>query len=147
MKKYNGLNCILLIDDEESNNYLHQMIIKHAKIDTFVQVTYDGIEALEFLTCTGRYCDSREYPQPGIIFLDINMPKMNGWEFLEEYIKLPEEQKGKIVMAMLTSSLNQDDIDKSKLNENLKGFISKPLTAKKLMDVVNNNFQPTVESK
>ena len=43
MKKYNGLNCILLIDDEESNNYLHQMIIKHAKIDTFVQVTYVGI--------------------------------------------------------------------------------------------------------
>ena len=147
MKKYNGLNCILLIDDEESNNYLHQMIIKLANIDTFVQVTYDGQEALEFLTCTGRYNNAKDYPQPGIIFLDINMPKMNGWEFLEEYVNLPEEQKGKIVMAMLTSSLNQDDIDKSEKNENLRGFISKPLTSKKLMDVVNNNFQIAVENE
>ncbi len=147
MKKYNGLDCILLIDDEMSNNYLHQIIIENAEIETFVQVAYDGIEALEFLTCTGRYEDTKDFPQPGIIFLDLNMPKMNGWEFLEEYFKLPEQQKGKIVMAMLTSSLNQDDIDKSKRDENLKGFISKPLTSEKLMDIVNNNFQQIDEGK
>lgn len=140
MKKFDGLNCILLIDDEESNNYLHKMIIQRANIDTHIQVTYDGLEALEFLTCTGRYTSTQYYPQPGIIFLDINMPKMNGWEFLKEYVNLPEEQKGKIVMAMLTSSLNQDDIDKANENTNLKGFIGKPLTTKKLMDVVENNF-------
>lgn len=140
MKKFKGLDCILLIDDEESNNYLHQMIIKQAKIDAHVQVTFDGLEALEFLTCSGRYEEAKEFPQPGIIFLDINMPKMNGWEFLEEYKKLPEEQKGKIVMAMLTSSLNQDDIDKSEENSNLKGFISKPLNSKKLIKVAEDNF-------
>ncbi len=140
MKKYDGLDCILLIDDEESNNYLHQMIIKHAKINTFVQVTYNGLEALEFLTCTGKFLSAKKYPQPGIIFLDINMPKMNGWEFLEEYENLPEEQKGKIVIAMLTSSLNQDDIDKSEKNNDLKGFIRKPLNSKKLMKIVEDNF-------
>jgi len=140
MKKFKGLDCILLIDDEEANNFLHQMVIEHAKIDTFVQTTYNGVEALEFLTCTGKFSRAKDFPQPGIIFLDINMPKMNGWEFLEEYVKLPEEQKGKIVMAMLTSSLNQDDIDKSNKNTNLKGFINKPLTAAKLMTVIENNF-------
>lgn len=141
MKKFEGLNCILLIDDEESNNFLHRMMIKKAGIDTFIQTTYNGIEALEFLTCTGRYESAKEFPQPGIIFLDINMPIMNGWEFLVEYEKLPEEQKGKIVMAMLTSSLNQDDIDRSELNSDLKGFIPKPLSVEKLNKVIEANFK------
>ncbi|MGZ2370522.1 response regulator [Ancylomarina sp. YFZ004] len=140
MRKFEGLDCILLIDDEEANNFLHRMMIKKAGIDTFVQTTYNGIEALEFLTCTGRYESNEAYPQPGIIFLDINMPLMNGWEFLEEYDKLPEEQKGRIVMAMLTSSLNQDDVDRSKLNIDLKGFISKPLSVAKLNEVIETNF-------
>jgi len=140
MAKFDGLDCILLIDDDESNNYLHKMVIEHSKIEAFVQVTYDGIEALEFLTCTGKFEKATKYPQPGIIFLDINMPRMNGWEFLTEYEKLPDEQKGKIVMAMLTSSLNQDDIDIAEANCNVKGFINKPLNSKKLMKVINNNF-------
>lgn len=140
MKKFENLDCILLIDDEESNNFLHRTMIEKAGIDCAVHTTYNGIEAIEFLTCTGRYESNEDYPQPGVIFLDINMPLMNGWEFLEEYEKLPEEQKGRIVMAMLTSSLNQDDIDRSELNSDLKGFISKPLSVAKLNDVIETNF-------
>ncbi len=144
MGKFDGLNCILLIDDEMSNNYLHQMIIKNSKINTFTQVTYSGSEALEFLTCTGKYSHIRDYPQPGIIFLDMNLPKMSSWDFLEKYANLSEEQKGNIVMAMLPSDLNDDGIEKAKKNENLKGCISIPLTSEKLMNIVNNNFQVKV---
>lgn len=116
------------------------MVIKHAKLDTFIQVIYNGIEALEFLTYTEKYKDNRKYPQPGIIFLDINMPKMNGREFLEKYKELPKEQKGKIVMAILTSSMNQDDVDQSKKDINMIGFINKPLNKRKLMKIIDENF-------
>ncbi len=141
MRKFEGLDCILLIDDEEANNFLHRMLIKKAGIDCHVQTTYNGIEAIEYLTNTGRYADEGAYPRPGIILLDINMPLMNGWEFLDEYEKLPPEQKGAIVMAMLTSSINQDDKERSELDKNVKGFISKSLTVEKLNDILKNNFK------
>ncbi len=140
MKKIKGLECILLIDDEESNNFLNKMIIEQTGIEVFVQETHNGIEGLEFLTCTGKFSNEKKFPQPGLILLDINMPLMNGWEFLDAYNKLPDEQKGKIVMTMLTSSLNQDDIDKATLNNNVIGFISKPLTIKKLNEVIQKYF-------
>lgn len=142
MKKYKGLDCILLVDDDESNNYLHKMVIEKAGIDTFIKEVYNGIEALDFLTSSGKFASQVKYPQPGIIFLDINMPIMNGWEFLEQYNKLPKEQQGKIVMAMLTSSLNPDDEAKAHKINMLKGFIHKPLSASKLLNIVETHFPP-----
>ncbi len=140
MKKYKSLDCILLIDDEESNNFLNKMIIEQVGIDAHIQETYNGLEALEFLTCTGKFSSKKEFPQPGIILLDINMPLMNGWEFLEEYKKLPAEQKGKIIMAMLTLSLNQDDMARAEANKDLIKYISKPLSLEKLEAILNRYF-------
>jgi CheY-like chemotaxis protein len=140
MKKYNGLDCILLVDDDETSNFINKTIIELEEIDMFIQVANDGIEALEFLTCTGKFSEKSEYPQPGIILLDINMPRMNGWEFIEEYQKLPENQKGRIVLAMLTSSLDQGDIDKANKNKDLMGLISKPLNPEKLNTIIKQHF-------
>jgi len=140
MKKIKNLDCIVLVDDDESNNFLHKRIIKKLGIDVFIQVVYNGLEALEFLTCTGKFASQGRLPQPGIIFLDINMPVMNGWEFLTEYKKLPEEQKEKIVIAMLTSSVNEDDVLRAKVDYGLKDFINKPLRLAKLNSILDEYF-------
>ena len=75
------LKSVLLIDDNKADNFIHKAyIMKHGGVETIEMVT-GGEEALKFLTSKA----SGEYPRPELIFLDINMPRMNGWEFLEEY--------------------------------------------------------------
>ena len=140
MRRFKGLDCILLIDDEEINNYLNRIIIKKAKIDAHVQIALNGLEAIDYLRCIGKYANIKEYPKPGLILLDINMPRMNGWEFLQEYEKLSEEQKGKIVIAILTSSNNPDDIRRADEVDSLVGYFNKPLNKQRLEDILENNF-------
>lgn len=119
----NKVNCILLIDDDEPTNYLHQILLEDMNIADEIIAMQNAEEALEFL----KSKDEGEYPQPDLIFLDINMPVMNGWEFLEEYNKLPESQKGKHVMIMLTTSVNPDDKQKANHDGIVQEFINKPL--------------------
>jgi CheY-like chemotaxis protein len=140
MKKLKGLNCILLVDDDDVNNYLNKLLIEKSGIDVHVEIALNGLIALEYLTSTGRYKENNTFPKPGIIFLDINMPRMNGWEFLDEYNKLDDNQKGKIVIAMLTSSNNTDDLNTALKEYRLSEYIFKPLTLKKLEEVIYNHF-------
>ena len=139
MRKISGRECILLVDDDPATNFIHKMVIEQAGIDTYVQVASNGREALDYLM-KRRDFNGNESPMPGIIFLDINMPKMNGWEFLEVYNELPQEMKARIVMAMLTTSLNPDDANRAGQNENIKGFINKPLKKETLNDIIDRYF-------
>lgn len=132
----NKLNCILLIDDDEPTNFLNEMVINHSGLAEKVVPTQGGREALEYLKST----ENGKHPQPDLILLDINMPAMNGWEFLEEYKKLSPEQQGKIVVIMLTTSLNPDDMDKANRIEEVKDFLNKPLTVEALESMLNNHF-------
>jgi len=104
MKKHKHLDWILLVDDDDSNNFLHKIIVKQSGINVTTKVAYNGLEALDFLNSTGKFSMEEKPNKPGIIFLDINMPRMNGWEFLEAFKKLPENQKSNIVMMLLTTS-------------------------------------------
>jgi CheY-like chemotaxis protein len=141
MIKREGLYCILLIDDDEATNFIHEMVIKMAGIDTHIEICSSARKALDYLTCKGEYSANTSYPQPGIIFLDINMPGMNGWDFLKEYDLLPDEQKAKVVVSMLTTSLNPDDQEKGNSDPNVERFMIKPLTADKLVSIIDANFK------
>lgn len=141
MPKFEDMNCILLIDDDAATNFINQLVIEELDIDTHIQVCNRGQIALDYLTCSGEFKSESEYPQPGIIFLDINMPGMDGWEFIEKYNNLPEEQKGKIVVAMLTTSENPDDLKKSKDIADVKMHLKKPLEKKYVLELVRNNFK------
>lgn len=145
MIKYEGLDCILLIDDDTPTNFLHTMIIKRAEIDVRVQTHTSAIDALAYLTSTGPYTGGSMI-QPGIIFLDINMPAMNGWEFLDEYAKLPADQKAKITIIMLTTSLNPSDRDKAETYDDVVTFLHKPLIPNKLNDLISQYFTVVSET-
>jgi CheY-like chemotaxis protein len=132
LRKIEGLDFILLVDDDEATNFLNQRIIRKADINADVQVAYNGKEALEFLTNTGQHAAETTLPQAGLIFLDINMPGMNGWEFLKAYKELPDEQTRRIKVLMLTTSVNPDEEKKAVDIPEVKGFIHKPLTVEKL---------------
>ena len=72
---------------------------------------------------------------PTVLFLDINMPTLTGWEFLEEYEKFSEEVKSQINIYILSSSVDLRDKDKEKGNKYIKGFISKPLDHETILSV------------
>ncbi|GAA5043856.1 response regulator [Marivirga lumbricoides] len=135
------LRCILLIDDDLATNFLHQDVIKSTGVKAHIQVCHDGQEALDYLNCEGEFSNEPFFPQPGIIFLDINMPGMNGWEFLEVYEKMPSDRKAEIVVAMLTTSLNLDDHDKAEKTEGVKKYLSKPLKKEYLEELIEKNFK------
>ena len=138
MKK---LNCILLIDDSEEDNLYHKIIITKAGVAVQIKTVSTGTQALEYLKNTKH--DPAQYPIPDLIFLDINMPGMNGFEFLEAVRKQKVLHEGiSIVVIMLTTSVNPADRKNAeeKFSAELKGFYNKPLTGEMLHEILENYF-------
>lgn len=116
---------IWLIDDDDIYKFATSRSIKSEFSDSSVDTFNDGEEALQ------HFATLKEGPLesiPDIVLLDINMPIMNGWEFLEKYsehvgglVKLPR-------IYMVTSSVNDWDLERASDNELLTGYVSKPLS-------------------
>lgn len=136
MKK---INCILLVDDNPADNEFHKIIINDSKVCNTVKIATNGDKALEYIIKSGS-ADSAEYPKPDLIFLDINMPGMNGFEFLEEYHLLDSKLKSKIVIIMLSTSLNPDDAERAGRIKEVTEFMNKPLMADSLKTTIEKYF-------
>lgn len=130
------LNTILLIDDDEPTNFFNEMIISQLNCAENIVIKESGQEALDYL----KSSIEGKHPQPELIFLDINMPAMNGWEFLDEYDQLAKDQQAEIVLFMLTTSLNPDDRDKATDRGFLNGFLNKPLTEEAVIKNLKQYF-------
>lgn len=131
MKK--KLNCILLVDDDHEDCFFHQLVINKMDMTDSIQIAQNGLEALEFLKKEGQVI-------PELIFLDINMPKMNGWEFLDEYKHLDPLQKARITILMLTTSANPADLRRAQEMEDVTGYKTKPLSVEMLTEIIDNYF-------
>jgi CheY-like chemotaxis protein len=121
------LSFIMLIDDNPDDNFYHERVIKKSGMAEKVLAMTDAADAL-------RYLQSRTAAEPGpeLIFLDINMPGMNGIEFLQEYRKFPE----RAVVVMLTTSENPDDKARAAATNVIADFRTKPLSKEILEDVI-----------
>ncbi len=131
------LSCILLVDDDFDDNVFHKIIIRRMDIVETIDEANDGLEALEHLK-------TRSVP-PELIFLDINMPRMNGWEFLEQYRDLDAKQKAKTIIMMLSTSSNPDEIKKAQEIEEVSGFKTKPLSREMLSEIIQQYFSDHLE--
>lgn len=138
MKK---LNCILLIDDDETDNEFHINRIIKAGICNQVKIATDGEKGLEYLLRSGESGNQKEYPKADLIYLDINMPRMNGFEFLEEYVKLSDTIKARTLIIMLTTSLNPADEIKAKNFGVVSEYQNKPLTVESVTSTFEKYFQ------
>jgi CheY-like chemotaxis protein len=116
---------ILLVDDDQLNNLINTRIITKFS-DYTVDSFTSGKAGLMYL----HDCEPELFPE--IIFLDINMPVMDGWDFLEEFQKFPETLTQNCSIIMLTSSIDITDIEKSKRFKSVRDFMSKPLTLESL---------------
>jgi len=125
--------CIMLVDDNPDDNFFHERVLKHHNPDNLVITKNTGMKALDYLTLKGD--GAHEGPYPDLIFLDINMPGMNGWDFLEEYDRLDKELQQRAIIIMLTTSENPDDVARAKGWGVVSDYKSKPLTAE-IMDQI-----------
>ena len=122
---------ILIIDDDEINNFIAAKLIDKIPPKAKVSTCVNGQEGINFVK--NKLNNQNEFPD--IIFLDINMPLMNGWEFLEEYEQIKNDIKKKVTINMLSSSVYNDDITKAETYTTVNKFISKPLTVDKIKDL------------
>lgn len=127
------LKCVMLIDDNEDDNYFHQIALRESDVTEKMEVMLSGFEALDYLR--------KNETSPDLILLDINMPKMNGWEFLAEYRKLPSDKKAKTIIIMLSTSLNPEDQERAAKISEISGYETKPLTVEMLFDIMKTYFE------
>jgi CheY-like chemotaxis protein len=135
------LNCILLVDDDEPTNFLNKLAVEELACTDHIKIIPGAREALDYLTCAGQPAPlNKDCPSPEIIFLDINMPAMDGWEFLQRYEALPGTRKSSIIVIMLTTSFNPEDELKARNISSVKEFRNKPLTTELLRDILKKYF-------
>lgn len=126
------LNCVLLIDDNEDDNFYHELVLRETGITKQIHVSETALKALKFLETTSTV--------PELIFLDINMPKLNGWEFLDRYRQLDAERKARVVIIMLTTSTNPADKKRADAIPEVNGFECKPLTHEMVNNIAEKFF-------
>ena len=126
----------MLIDDDEIHSNLCYELILKSGITQSVSIYNDAEEALEFI----RENTSKPDVLPDLIFLDINMPFMDGWEFLDAYESVKPEVSKHIVLILLTSSVYKNDIEKAKQYKSVVEYIKTPISINKLLETREEYF-------
>jgi len=133
MQKTKRPIAILIADDDEEDRMLVKEALDESRLTNPIQFVEDGEELLDYLHHRGNFADKEKYPTPGLILLDLNMPKKDGREALKE-IKSDEHLRV-IPVVVLTTSKAEEDILRT-YDLGVSSFIAKPVTFAALVDVM-----------
>lgn len=130
MKKFKS---VLLVDDDDTSNFISEIIINKSSITESINTVKNGSEALNFVSthCLKESCDEE---CPNLIFLDLHMPVMDGFDFLNKLKQKMPNHASCFKIYVLSSSNNPMDIDKAK-EYNIQGYIIKPLNLDKMREL------------
>lgn len=126
------LKTLTLVDDDDIFVFLTTKIIEQTNLVDLIKVFGNGLDAINFLKENKNNVDAL----PDIILLDLSMPIMNGWQFLEKYNKLNPTIGKKITIYICSSSISPDDITRAKTISEVSDYIIKPITKDKLIDLI-----------
>jgi CheY-like chemotaxis protein len=130
------LSMILLIDDDFTTNYLHKKIISKSEIDLPIEVANNGKEGIDKLLALNKTINDKDTLV--LIFLDINMPVMDGWGFLEIFNEIKSTLNFGTNLFIVSSSINPDDEDRAKNDPEVLDYFPKPLTVDRLLKLKAN---------
>lgn len=136
MKKFTGLHSILLVDDDKFINLFHTKVVERSGLSVSVKAITNVSDAIAYLAE-----DELAEVRPNIIFLDINMPGLTGWDFMAMYARLEDRYKANVVVVMLTTSLNPDDYKRAQLDSNIVEFLHKPLRSDMVLAIAEQYFE------
>lgn len=122
---------IMIIDDSKIDSYVVEMVIKKTNFAQDVIKMESGAEALQYISTNIEHKENL----PDLILLDINMPEMNGFEFMERYDLFPDNVKNDCTIMLLTSSIHPIDIERANNNQYITKFVNKPLNAARIKEL------------
>lgn len=131
----NSVECLILIDDDDITNSLHLMLLEDLQVAEEVHIATDGEKALS-LVRELLIDNDKSKPDNALIFLDINMPGLSGFELLKEMDKLESFDWERLQVYLLTSSSSRRDMEEADLYR-VAGYLDKPLTEEKVRRAVN----------
>ncbi len=126
-------SIILLVEDEPTSVFFFEHMVKKLGITNPVRIARDGREALDYLEGAGEFVDRQKNPMPGLVLLDLKLPRVSGFEVLQQLRQNSETKK--IVVLILSSSASDDDIAKA-YSLGAHGYLVKPLHLEELQEIV-----------
>ncbi|WP_210462745.1 MULTISPECIES: response regulator [Rufibacter] len=135
--QFEPLNLIMLVDDDDTTNFVNKRLLTKLGVAKEILIKKNGAEALEYLQNSAQ--SGQAYPD--LIFLDIKMPVMDGFSFLDEYHNQALSQFGSMIILMLTSSASFYDLERLKGYESVKKHFSKALTESDVKEIMADYYQ------
>lgn len=134
------INKILCVDDDSISLTISKLLLKRTGFTNDVVTAVDGSDALDYFKDLFATSSDPLADAPSLILLDINMPVMNGWEFLEAYIPLFADKLPQTKVIILSSTIDPEDFSRTKKFPVVAQFVSKPLSVENLAELKENEF-------
>jgi len=134
------ISNIMIIDDNKIDLFISQKIIEKYNPEIKIKTYTNAISALDYLKISTLKTNLKTIVTPDLILLDINMPQMDGFEFIEAFKQINLDINKDIKVFMLSSSLYPEDIKKAEHDICCSGYLNKPITVNKLRDIIEEHY-------
>ncbi|WP_036154761.1 response regulator [Maribacter forsetii] len=137
MNNLDRLNTILLVDDDDASNFLHSIFINKLDMDVNINSALNGQEAIDFILGKGQ----EQLELPCMVMLDLRMPVMDGWQFMDAYDALvPKKLKDQITIVLVTISDNKEDKERAADDKYVADFAQKPLSDETFKALIQKHY-------